>query len=194
VTEPHMSPPAGALTPEARQALLRWARACAAEALGGPPAQVSAPAGAHRLTAPGACFVSFFRRDASPGLGLRGCLGCLEPREPLWEAVRRLAGQTVTSDPRFYDQPVGLEELPELRLDISVLQPRRLLADPLALELGADGIAVEGQGPYARHHGVYLPQVATEHHMSKEEFLSSCCAHKAGLAPRSEERRVGKEC
>ncbi|MDD2689156.1 MAG: AMMECR1 domain-containing protein, partial [Candidatus Omnitrophica bacterium] len=31
--------------------------------------------------------------------------------------------------------------------------------------------------------GVFLPQVATETGWSKEEFLSSLCAHKAGLAP-----------
>ena len=28
-----------------------------------------------------------------------------------------------------------------------------------------------------------MPQVATETGWSKEEFLSYCCAHKAGLAP-----------
>jgi AMMECR1 domain-containing protein len=29
--------------------------------------------------------------------------------------------------------------------------------------------------------GCFLPQVATETRWSKEEFLSYCCAHKAGL-------------
>jgi len=74
-----------------------------------------------------------------------------------------------------------LDELAELEIDISVLHPRRELPDPLSLELGHDGIVVEGQGTYRGCHGVYLPQVASEHGMGKEEFLSSCCDHKAGL-------------
>jgi len=168
------------LTAEERQYLLRLARASAEEALGGPRVSLASP-GTPRLRAPGACFVSFFRRAAAEGAGLRGCLGTLQAREPLEEAVQRLAGDTVTRDPRFWDQPVTLEELPALRIDVSVLQPRRVLTDPLSLELGADGIIVEGQGAYSGCHGVYLPQVATEHHMGKQEFLSSCCSHKAGL-------------
>ena len=31
--------------------------------------------------------------------------------------------------------------------------------------------------------GCFLPQVATETGWTKEEFLSYCCSHKAGLAP-----------
>ena len=30
--------------------------------------------------------------------------------------------------------------------------------------------------------GCFLPQVATETGWSKEEFLSHCCSHKAGLS------------
>ena len=54
------------------------------------------------------------------------------------------------------------------------------IAEPLDIELGVHGIYIRGPAGRA---GTYLPQVATEHHMSKEEFLSSCCAHKAGLSP-----------
>jgi len=45
--------------------------------------------------------------------------------------------------------------------------------------LGTDGIYIK------RGHasGCFLPQVATETGWSKEEFLSYCCSHKAGLAP-----------
>ena len=53
------------------------------------------------------------------------------------------------------------------------------IANPLDLELGVHGIYVVGKRGFGA--GTYLPQVATEHHMTKEEFLSSCCAHKAGL-------------
>ena len=181
VPAPHAAQPGALLNADDRTYLLRLARASAEEALGGKPVKTPPPA-SPRLLAHGACFVTFKRRGEPPGRNLRGCLGTLEAEDPLWQAVRRLAAATVTRDPRFYDRPVTLEELPKLEIDISYLQPRRLLSDPLDFEIGADGIVVEGQGAYAGYHGVYLPQVATEHHMGKEEFLSSCCGHKAGMA------------
>jgi uncharacterized protein (TIGR00296 family) len=51
--------------------------------------------------------------------------------------------------------------------------------DPLSLQLGVDGIYIKKD----RASGCFLPQVASETGWSKEEFLSNCCAHKAGLAP-----------
>jgi len=51
--------------------------------------------------------------------------------------------------------------------------------NPLSLRLGIDGIYIK-KG-YAS--GCFLPQVATETGWDKEEFLSYCCAHKAGLTP-----------
>ena len=70
--------------------------------------------------------------------------------------------------------------MPDLRIEISVLSPMAPIGDPLDIELGVHGIYVRGPGGRG---GTYLPQVATEHHMTKEQFLSSCCAHKAGLPP-----------
>jgi len=56
----------------------------------------------------------------------------------------------------------------------------RKMENPLDIELGVHGIYIIGKGGRA---GTYLPQVATEFNMTKEEFLSSCCEHKAGLPP-----------
>ncbi|MHC4532265.1 MAG: AMMECR1 domain-containing protein, partial [Planctomycetota bacterium] len=49
--------------------------------------------------------------------------------------------------------------------------------EPLSLRLGIDGIYIK-KGCAS---GCFLPQVADETGWSKEEFLSYCCAHKAGL-------------
>ncbi len=62
--------------------------------------------------------------------------------------------------------------------------------DPAAFERvrasrGLDKPIVEQYGIYikkGRAAGCFLPQVATETGWSKEEFLSYCCSHKAGLA------------
>lgn len=169
------------LTPGQRAWLLKLARDAAAAELGGPRLDIQPPSDPC-FTRLGACFTTFKRRDvAEPGRGLRGCLGTLRAEEPLWKCVARIAADTVTGDPRFSGNPVTLAELPELKIDISVLHPLRELSDPLAFSLGEDGIDVVGQGIYDGRRGVFLPQVATEHHLTKEQFLTLCCEEKAGM-------------
>jgi AmmeMemoRadiSam system protein A len=108
---------------------------------------------------------------------LRGCIGRFLPDEPVWQVVAQMARSAAMEDPRF--QPVAESELADIDIEISVLSPLVKTADPLSLELGVHGIYVKRGG----RSGTFLPQVATEHHMTKEEFLSTCCAHKAGLEP-----------
>jgi AmmeMemoRadiSam system protein A len=88
-----------------------------------------------------------------------------------------MARASATSDPRFLDNPITEEELNELDIEISVLSPLQKTDNPLSLRLGIDGIYIKRD--YAS--GCFLPQVATETGWNKEEFLSYCCAHKAGL-------------
>lgn len=169
------------LSPEQRAWLLRLARNAAAAALGGPKLDSQPPADP-KLTRPGACFTTFKRRDiAEPGHGLRGCLGTMRAEEPLWQCVARMAADTVTCDSRFAYNRVTLAELPDLEIDISILHPLREIAGPLDFELGLDGIEVLGQGVYEGSRGVFLPQVATDHGLSKEQLLTLCCEEKAGL-------------
>ena len=111
---------------------------------------------------------------------LRGCIGRFTADIPLWQVVAEMAESAATQDFRFFAHPITSAEVPHLRIDISVLSPMVKIDDPLDIELGVHGIYVRGPGGRA---GTYLPQVAAEHHMSKEEFLSSCCSHKAGLSP-----------
>ena len=179
VTSPE--PGAWKLPATERAWLLHLARDSAAAALGGPPAPATAPS-APALLRNGACFVTFKLRHApDPGSGLRGCLGALTAREPLWRCVARMAAETVTGDPRFQENPITLAELPSLQIEISVLYPRRALRDPLDFTLGDEGIEVEGKGEWEGCRGLFLPQVATEWGFTKEQFLASCCGHKAGL-------------
>ncbi|RPJ38229.1 MAG: AMMECR1 domain-containing protein, partial [Planctomycetaceae bacterium] len=82
-------------------------------------------------------------------------------------------------DPRFLTNPITFSEVNKLEIEISVLSPLQRTDNPLNLELGTHGIYIK-RG-YAC--GCFLPQVADETGWSKEEFLSQCCSHKAGLAP-----------
>jgi AmmeMemoRadiSam system protein A len=90
-----------------------------------------------------------------------------------------MAKASATGDPRFMANPITPGEVNKLDIEISVLSPLQRTDDPLSLELGTHGIYIK-RG-YAS--GCFLPQVAEETGWSKEEFLSQCCLHKAGLPP-----------
>jgi AmmeMemoRadiSam system protein A len=126
------------------------------------------------LNAPCGCFVTLKNRGR-----LRGCLGQFSSDEPLIELVAEMAKASATSDPRFFANPISSQELEYLDVEISVLSPLKRTDNPLSLRLGVDGIYIKS----GRTSGCFLPQVASETGWSKEEFLSQCCAHKAGLAP-----------
>jgi hypothetical protein len=112
---------------------------------------------------------------------LRGCIGYPEPFFALLKAVVKSA-EGAAEDPRF--PPLKPEELPEIVVEVSLLTPpqpvevKKQRDLPKQIRLGEDGIVV-AQGPYR---GLFLPQVATEHSMDAETFLSECCL-KAGLLP-----------
>jgi len=108
---------------------------------------------------------------------LRGCIGNIIGRKPLWETVRDMAIESAVGDPRFPN--VKYEELKDIDIEISVLSPLKRVSSPDEIVLGKHGVLVRK----GFNQGVYLPQVATETGWSKEEFLSSLCYHKAGLDP-----------
>lgn len=157
---------------EAGQAeLLRIARAVVeAVAQGDPSPEVQSDL--TELQPPRGAFVTLHKKGQ-----LRGCIGRFIAHEPAWQVVADMARSAATEDPRF--APVSRAELPDVDIEISALSPMVRTADPLSLELGRHGIYIRR----GMHSGTFLPQVATEFGMTKEQFLSQCCAHKAGLPP-----------
>ncbi len=125
------------------------------------------------LNVPCGCFVTLKNKGR-----LRGCIGQFTSESPLIELVAEMAKASATGDPRFFADPITAGELDQLDVEISVLSPLERTDEPLSLRLGIDGIYIKN----GRTSGCFLPQVATETGWSKEEFLSYCCAHKAGLA------------
>lgn len=157
--------PNAALSPAAEALLLRLAvqsierRLTGGEsvAVGGelvppvPPQEWPAPLHAERAT-----FVTLHRQQA-----LRGCCGSIRAFEPLGRNVVRSATTAAFADRRF--SPVTAEELPDLDLHISILNPSESLvflteADLVAqLRPHVDGvILVESD---LRAQGVFLPSV-----------------------------------
>ena len=110
---------------------------------------------------------------------LRGCIGQFVSDKPLIELVSQMAKASAAGDPRFFAEPITEAELNQLDVEISILSALKRTDEPLSLRLGTDGVYIR-RGSAS---GCFLPQVATETGWSREEFLSYCCSHKAGLAP-----------
>jgi hypothetical protein len=107
---------------------------------------------------------------------LRGCLGTLDARERLGQALVRLAADVSHEDHRFH--PIAPRELAQVRVSVSILYPAERVIDLSTIEIGRDGLIVE-QG---RRRGLLLPQVAVEHGWDRETLLRQTCV-KAGLPP-----------
>ncbi|MDP2941211.1 MAG: AmmeMemoRadiSam system protein B [Candidatus Omnitrophota bacterium] len=108
---------------------------------------------------------------------LRGCIGNLVGRQPLYLTIRDMAVEAAVADPRF--PPVEAKELGDLEIEISALSPLQRVDSAEKIQMGSHGVMVKK----GFQSGVFLPQVATETGWSKEEFLSQLCAQKAGLSP-----------
>lgn len=137
-------------------------------ARGGDPADIAVPCTEPRTH--GGVFVTLHQFGR-----LRGCMGILDPTTALAEAVRQAAVCAGSQDPRF--SAVRSEELPDVRIEVSILSTPWAMRRLDELELGRHGILVRQGG----RRGLFLPQVAVEHHLDKETFLSRCCDEKAGL-------------
>lgn len=158
------------LSGEERAALLESARMAVRAACSGGPLPPS-PAGGVFDSDCGA-FVTLKRKSDG---SLRGCIGSFTAAGTLGRTVVRMAAAAAMDDPRF--QPVRPDEVPLLRVEISVLSPM-VRTDPADVVTGTHGVYVRS----GRFGGTLLPQVAAEEGWGREQLLSHTCL-KAGLPP-----------
>ena len=159
------------LDADASAALLRLARDAVVAAIHRqPPPAVDPAALPPVLLAPAAAFVTLHEHGE-----LRGCMGNLEFERPLWRNVLIAGAIVPLEDPRF--MPVADEELPAIRIEVSVLAPPVELPGPQAFDARSQGIIVERSGRRA----LLLPQVAEEYGWDETTTLDAVC-RKAGLA------------
>ena len=172
------------LSPQHQRLLLDAARDRIRQVLRGDVPRDDAGEGAGGATArfaddalmqPAGCFVTLHRLRTHE---LRGCVGRLDAVDPLLVAVRKAAAG-VLNDPRFANDPVRLDELPRLQIDVSVLSPLRPAPGPLDFDLYNDGIYLT----WGERAGCFLPQVARETGWDKTQLLARLCVEKMGLPP-----------
>ncbi len=106
---------------------------------------------------------------------LRGCIGYPLPFKSLYETIIDVAVSAATQDFRF--EPMTLEELPEMKIEVSVLTLPEPIKDVKEVELGKHGIIVSK----GSSKGLLLPQVPIEWNWDLETYLEHGCL-KAGLA------------
>jgi AmmeMemoRadiSam system protein A len=163
------------LTPAEQEFLLQLAReTIAAFATASREPAVDGARITSSLREPRACFVTLSRRGE-----LRGCIGNIRPREPLYRGVMENARGAAFRDSRF--APVGAGEVPGLEIEISVLSP------PLPLEFASprellgklhpnvDGVLLQIEGRTA----TFLPQVWRK--IPDAVRFMDALAQKAGL-------------
>ncbi len=158
------------LTLEEKQELLALARQALEHGVRGQPLPALDDASlTPNLRADGASFVTLTVRG-----NLRGCIGALEPYQPLAQDVREHAVAAALEDYRF--PPVQERELADIDIEVSRLtQPVPLeysTADDLLAKLrpGVDGVILKD----GFRRATFLPQV-WEKVADKEEFLSHLC-------------------
>lgn len=111
---------------------------------------------------------------------LRGCIGTLEAYRPLFSDVFENSLNSAFRDPRF--RPLSLSELEKVRIEISVLSPRKKIAYSNYSDLkskitpGLHGVYLQSSSTSS----TFLPQV-WEQLPEQDKFLAHLCM-KAGLS------------
>ena len=113
---------------------------------------------------------------------LRGCIGALEPYQPLAEDVREHAVAAALDDPRFW--PVSPAEVERIKIEVSRLTLPKILEYSSPEDLverlrpGIDGVILRS----GIRRATFLPQVWNDL-PDKEDFLDHLCSSKLGVAP-----------
>ncbi|HLY83782.1 MAG TPA: AmmeMemoRadiSam system protein A [Acidimicrobiales bacterium] len=114
---------------------------------------------------------------------LSGCIGTVEPVEPVAVAVPRLAREAAFNDPRF--PPVTSDDWPDLAIKISLLDP--LVPVPAAdeadlvsrIRIGVDGLVLATGG----HRATFLPSMWQR--LAEPRRFVRHLQQKAGVPPGS---------
>ena len=105
---------------------------------------------------------------------LRGCIGYPIPHQALYLTVMEAAEMAAFKDFRF--DPLKKEELPNTKIEISVLSLPWTITDINEIEIGKHGIIISK----GIHRGLLLPQVPIEWGWDLVTYLHHSCM-KAGL-------------
>jgi AmmeMemoRadiSam system protein A len=155
---------------EEQRTLMRWVRATVeAAACGQSLLEIPERELTDQLRAPHGVFVTLKKNGE-----LRGCIGKMDFERALWANALEAAVASTLEDPRF--PPVMPEELPEITIEISILNPPVDLPRPELFDPLRQGIIVQR----GLCHALLLPKVAQEEGWDATTTFEAVC-WKAGL-------------
>ena len=99
---------------------------------------------------------------------LRGCIGYIIGHEPLFDTICGAAIHAAVNDPRF--SALKKSEFEKIHIEISILSEFVPIKSYDEIIIGKHGLYLDEGGG-----GLLLPQVATEHKMDRDQFLSALC-------------------
>lgn len=150
--------------------LLRWVRTRIEAAVRQEPlTEISETELTERLRARHGVFVTLKKQGE-----LRGCIGRMDFDRPLWANALDAAVASALEDPRF--PRVEAQELGEITMEVSILNPPEEIARPEMFDVTRHGIIVEK----GWRHALFLPKVAPEQGWDATKTLEMVCG-KAGL-------------
>ena len=91
--------------------------------------------------------------DIEKGGELRGCIGHIAPREPLFQGVIENTVNSSSKDWRF--RPVTAGEISDITIEISVLSPPKMIKRPDEFVVGREGIIIRK----GHANAVFLPRL-----------------------------------
>ncbi len=106
---------------------------------------------------------------------LRGCIGQFDSELELVDLIRSNAVSAAFNDNRFLS--VEVDELNDLKIEISVLTPKKKIEDINQIELGKHGVFIQK----GWNRGTFLPQVASKTNWNIEEFMGHLSKDKAHI-------------
>ncbi|MBQ4132952.1 MAG: AmmeMemoRadiSam system protein A [Desulfovibrionaceae bacterium] len=152
--------------------LVKWTLLYYFERGGNPPVrEIPVPPEGSKLNDELGAFVTL-NKDGQ----LRGCIGQVVGRGPLYQTVAQMSVAAAFSDYRF--PPLHADEMDGLEWEISVMGPILPCSDTRKIVIGRHGLVIVKDN----QQGLLLPQVASSRNWTVEQFLENLC-RKAGLEP-----------
>jgi AmmeMemoRadiSam system protein A len=115
------------------------------------------------------------RKRSGPGR-LRGCIGHMQPDQPLYWVVPDMAVQAATADPRF--SPMKPEEVAGVTIEIAILSPILPVRNRDEIEIGKHGLVLTGEWQRA----LLLPKSPVIYGWDLDQYLANL-HNTAGLPP-----------
>lgn len=120
-------------------------------------------------------FVTMHELSPDGNRYLRGCIGELEARRPLYQSVYDMTKSAALHDSRF--KPVDKKQLPHIQISISALTAALPIESHEQIKLGRDGVILQAGEKSA----VFLPKVPIEQGWNRNQTLTAL-SKKAGLS------------